>query len=241
MAEPENFLERWSRKKREAVEESKAADAPATHAAPQTAIAPTPNDESAAAAPTAQITPPPEFDRASLPSLESITGQTDIRGFMAPEVPAELTRAALRRAWSADPAIRDFVGLQENDWDFNDPTAIPGFGRLPDGFDLKKMVAEVYGEIDKAVGQTDTNAAPASAGSPQVPTAAPVSPTCPSTTAAASQSDAANLSAPSPVTVLNAAAQQSISQRNEEDHAPQDEETAPPTRPRRHGSALPEV
>jgi hypothetical protein len=31
----------------------------------------------------------------------------------------------------ADPAIRDFVDLSENAYDFNDPDSIPGFGRLP--------------------------------------------------------------------------------------------------------------
>ena len=41
-----------------------------------------------------------------------------------------MSRAALRRAWAADPAIRDFVGLAENAWDFNDPHAMPGFGPL---------------------------------------------------------------------------------------------------------------
>jgi len=35
-----------------------------------------------------------------------------------------------RRAWAADPAIRDFKGLAENAWDFTDPTAMPGFGEL---------------------------------------------------------------------------------------------------------------
>jgi hypothetical protein len=39
-------------------------------------------------------------------------------------------RAAIRRAWIADPAIRDFVGLAENAWDFNDPNAMAGFGPL---------------------------------------------------------------------------------------------------------------
>ena len=63
----------------------------------------------------------------------SITAVTDIRAFLAPGVPTELARAALRRAWSADPAIRDFVGLAENAWDFTDPTAMPGFGALPPG------------------------------------------------------------------------------------------------------------
>ena len=47
-------------------------------------------------------------------------------------MPAELTRAALRRAWVSDPAIRDFIGIAENQWDFNDPEAIPGFVSLPE-------------------------------------------------------------------------------------------------------------
>ena len=50
----------------------------------------------------------------ALPATESITADTDIRAFLAPGIPAHLTRAALRRAWAADPAIRDFVGLAEN-------------------------------------------------------------------------------------------------------------------------------
>jgi hypothetical protein len=41
-----------------------------------------------------------------------------------------LTRAALRRAWTSDPAIREFIGIAENQWDFNDPNGIPGFGQL---------------------------------------------------------------------------------------------------------------
>jgi TorA maturation chaperone TorD len=70
------------------------------------------------------------FDLASLPPLQSITAGTDIRSFLASSVPVELTRAALRRAWVTDPAIRDFIGIAENQWDFNDPTAMPGFGPL---------------------------------------------------------------------------------------------------------------
>src|SRR5262249_33660334 len=60
-----------------------------------------------------------EFDPATLPPIESIDAGTDVSAFLRPGVPAELTQAALRRAWSADPAIRDFVGLAENAWDFN--------------------------------------------------------------------------------------------------------------------------
>jgi hypothetical protein len=70
------------------------------------------------------------FDPASLPSIDSITADTDIVAFLKSDVPTELTRAALRRAWTSDPAIRDFIGIAENQWDFNDPSGIPGFGRL---------------------------------------------------------------------------------------------------------------
>jgi hypothetical protein len=51
--------------------------------------------------------PATEFllDLANLPPIQSIGGGSDIRPFLAPGVPADLTRAALRRAWSTDPAI----------------------------------------------------------------------------------------------------------------------------------------
>jgi hypothetical protein len=75
-------------------------------------------------------TPEAPFDPASLPSIESIAAGTDVIAFLRAGVPAELTRAALRRAWTTDPAIRDFIGIAENQWDFNDPNAIPGFGPL---------------------------------------------------------------------------------------------------------------
>jgi Protein of unknown function (DUF3306) len=70
------------------------------------------------------------FDAPSLPPIESIGAESDIRPFLASGVPEDLTRAALRRAWSADPAIRDFIGLSENSWDFNGPDDVPGFGSL---------------------------------------------------------------------------------------------------------------
>jgi Protein of unknown function (DUF3306) len=41
----------------------------------------------------------PAFDVTKLPPIESITADSDIRAFLAPGVPPELTRAALRRAW----------------------------------------------------------------------------------------------------------------------------------------------
>lgn len=113
----EEFLKRWSRRKQEVREGEQKAAAPAPLQA-----------ESAAA--TTAVPIEPEIDLSKLPSLDSITAATDITDFLRKGIPAELSRAALRRAWAADPAIRDFVGLAENAWDFTDPNAIPGFGAL---------------------------------------------------------------------------------------------------------------
>lgn len=55
----------------------------------------------------------------ALPPIESIGPESDIRCFLAPGVPVELTRAALRHTWLADPTIHDFVGLSENPSEFD--------------------------------------------------------------------------------------------------------------------------
>lgn len=114
----ENFLTRWSRRKRETALDSPPGSEPAEPPNPPRAPPATAASEDA------------EVDLTSLPSLESITGETDITAFLRKGIPQDLSRAALRRAWETDPAIRDFVGLAENAWDFNDPNAMPGFGPL---------------------------------------------------------------------------------------------------------------
>jgi len=138
VSEPEHFLSRWARLKRE------------TAATPDQAAPDAAAEDLRAAAPAAEEAgmpaPPPEFDLSTLPPIESITAATDIRAFLKPGVPPELTRAALRRAWVADPTIRDFVGIAENQWDFNDPNAIPGFGSLGPLDDVGRLVAQVIGE-----------------------------------------------------------------------------------------------
>jgi hypothetical protein len=136
------------------------AAAPATAHEPSIAVStilasdPTPQqlgqDKTAASAnPPAYVTPEATalaFDLATLPSLDSIGAQTDITAFLQSGVPAELQLAALRRAWTVDPVIRDFKALNENDWDFNDLNSIPGFGDLGPEIDVNIMVAQVFGE-----------------------------------------------------------------------------------------------
>ena len=130
---PENFLSRWSRLKRESGMEGGGDEEPAGDAVPDTGMP-----------------LPPAFDPASLPPIESIVADSDIRLFLEAGVPAELTRAALRSAWAADPAIRDFIGIAESQWDFNDPTAIPGFGPLGTADYARALVTRALASLNSA-------------------------------------------------------------------------------------------
>ena len=143
MNDPDNFLTRWSRRKRQVADaaaalprderEQGAADASPTERPANTVPPPPPQ---AAETKTTE----PVFDLSKLPSIESITAETDIRAFLAPGVPAEIRLAALRRAWVADPKVRDFVGLADYDFDFHTPGAIPGFGPLEMTDELRREV-----------------------------------------------------------------------------------------------------
>jgi hypothetical protein len=137
----EDFLARWSRRKREVAkaEKAEAKPAPAPTAGPATGKA-----------------AEPEFDVSTLPPIDSITAVSDVTAFLRAGVPADLTRAALRRVWTADPTIRDFVGLAENAWDFTDPDAMPGFGPLEATDDVRRMIADLVRQI----GETAQSSSP---------------------------------------------------------------------------------
>jgi hypothetical protein len=146
MTDREAFLARWSRRKREAVtpRTEPVAEQPAAPAAAERQ-----NSESPNAAPVPRSEPEPA---AELPAIESIDGGTDIRAFLKEGVPQDLARAALRRAFSSDPAIRDFIGLSENAWDFTAPGGVPGFGPFaPDA--ARQLVAQVLGDSNPASGE----------------------------------------------------------------------------------------
>lgn len=111
---------------------------------------PAPTDgKQAAGPPVANGETDRPFDLASLPSIESITAHTDIAAFLQTGVPAELKRLALRRAWATDPAIRDFIGIAENQWDFNDPNAIPGFGPLDPADNVADLLAQMSNGLEQ--------------------------------------------------------------------------------------------
>jgi Protein of unknown function (DUF3306) len=147
MSEPKNFISRWLRLKRESELRGKRKIELRGSAAPSGAAATTPANADKPAETRTHATP--TFDPTSLPSIDSITASTDIRIFLQSEVPAELTEAALRRAWVSDPTIREFIGIAENQWDFTNPTTIPGFGLLQEVNDKLSLVGQAAVSLDK--------------------------------------------------------------------------------------------
>lgn len=117
--DPEGFLARWSRRKREAALE------------PDEPLA---EETGAAAQPEETEEPEP------LPPIDSLGADSDYTRFLAAGVPEEVKRLALRRAWVSDPKIAEFRGFGEYDWDFN----APGYGQLLPTDDVQRLVEAVF-------------------------------------------------------------------------------------------------
>jgi hypothetical protein len=151
----EGFLSRWSRRKREVVETPEAPPVELPVAEPPPSGVPV--DQ---AGPAEQAAPPveraacpipevPEIDPATLPPVESLTVESDFSAFLKPGVPTLLRNAALRRMWSLDPAIRDYIGPVDYQWDFNTPGGLPfGFANELTG-DISKLLAQAIGKIEE--------------------------------------------------------------------------------------------
>lgn len=153
MNDPEGFLSRWARRKRDADQEEAQPDELNKSAVPGDAAdrdRAVPHDarleQPADAKPDEADKEEPAFDLSKLPSINSITAETDIRPFLARGVPADLRQAALRRVWVADPHIRDFIGIAENQGDFTAAGDMPGFDFSPPTGDIARMIAEIFGE-----------------------------------------------------------------------------------------------
>ena len=148
----DNFLARWSRRKREVGEEehTRARDDAAleNHAPLPPPLGVGEGEEPQPQHPLPSPTPGPSPQGGGesaepLPSLDDLTAESDLSAFLREGVPEALKKAALRRMWSLDPAIRDHVGLAEYAWDFNDPASIPGFGAVAAGTPMAQLAASV--------------------------------------------------------------------------------------------------
>ena len=115
VADEDNFLSRWSRRK------SQARGQPPAEPAPQ---APAQSAAQPPAAVPGQEAPPPEARPApaALPPLESLTPQSDFTPFMAPEVDAQ-TRSTALKALFADPHFNamDMMDVYVDDYSKPDP------------------------------------------------------------------------------------------------------------------------
>jgi hypothetical protein len=159
----ENPFARWSRRKRAALADE-------VHAASETKEA---GDEAAAnvdadASPQQPDPAQPEAAEAEaadpaepLPRLEDLTAESDLAAFLKKGVPLALRSAALRKMWSLDPGIRDYVGPSEYAWDFNQPGSMAGFGPLK----AKETVVDFLSKTARAM-EPDTDAEPAAPGGP---------------------------------------------------------------------------
>ncbi len=197
----DGFLSRWSRRKRGVEAEDTPVEAPPPVAAE-------------AAPPPA---PEPEFDLSRLPPLDSLTAESDFSVFLRPGVPAAIRGAALRKAWVADPLIRDYVSSLDYGWDFNAPASMPGFSlELGEtGERLRKLVAQAVGERD----EEEEGAPPVSVALVEEPPAPLVA-----------EAPMAELSAPEPPPAAS---------EGDEPPPAASEGDEPPPPPRRHGGAMP--
>lgn len=221
------FLGRWSRRKRgvEAAEETPPAAGTALEAQPVVGGEAAP--EALAGLPKSGTCPIPgmePIDLSTLPPIEELSVTSDLAPFLRPGIPAALRSAALRRMWSLDPAIRDYIGPVEYQWDFNTP------GGLPNGFaseligDVQKLLAQAIGAVeekppappvDGAMAEDDTP------GQPDLPPAAPLLAEAPAML-------------PPGMTMVASAVQAPASTP-----LPVADETQPAAPRRRHGGALP--
>lgn len=145
------FLGRWSQRKL-SEKEKQEAQRQAAEKADQTGEAPEINgrgnqpqddaqDLSAAPQQEEMLS---EEELAALPSLDSITTQTDLRQFLRKGVPGALKNAALRKMWLLDPAIRNHVDYAvDYAWDWNVPGGVPGHGEQIAGESVAKMLEKL--------------------------------------------------------------------------------------------------
>ena len=103
----DDFLARWSRRKRAVAEEE-----PSEPTAPESV----PETEPASEDEEAEL-----LARLNLPSPESLKEGDDFSVFMAEGVPAFLRKRALRVLWRSNPVLANLDGLNDYDEDFTSP------------------------------------------------------------------------------------------------------------------------
>jgi len=153
-----DFLARWSRRKRDVAE----------HEATRP-VSPNPTSSDEAVADTSDIEPADAIEAgegvaltpeeiARLPALDDLRIDTDLTQFLRKGVPRLLRNAALRRMWSLDPGIRDYVSeARDYAYDWNIVGGVPGYGPLLPSDDVGAMLKQIVGGLPET---TDAAEAP---------------------------------------------------------------------------------
>lgn len=142
MRDNDGFLARWSRRKLHTPEPSEAADQRDTSVPAPPEPGPGEPEQTLSAE-----------ELARLPRVEDLTAETDLGQFLRQGVPEFLKRAALRRIWSLDPAIRDFPGdARDYAYDWNLPGSVPGSGPILPSDDIKATLSRMF---DRPSGEPD--------------------------------------------------------------------------------------
>ena len=137
----DGFLKRWSERKRAAAKPSGADALQDGEAAP----AGPPGAPSTPMLPAGDAPGPSPEAITDLPSLDELTAASDITAFLREGVPDALRNAALRRMWTLDPGIRDFVGhARDYSYDWNVPGGVPGNGPLLPTDDVDAMLRQMF-------------------------------------------------------------------------------------------------
>lgn len=139
----EGLLSRWARRKQEVRRQAR------EQAVADTSALTAPAEPQALA--DAEVSPDGALDDeglaeaiARLPKIEDLTAETELAPFLRAGIPVALRKAALRRMWSVDPAIRDFVSeAREYAYDWNTPGGVPGLGPMLPTDDIKAMVERI--------------------------------------------------------------------------------------------------
>ncbi|WP_246716067.1 DUF3306 domain-containing protein [Aurantimonas sp. DM33-3] len=228
-----DFLSRWSQRKREVADADRTAAAGAD-AGPDAEAAGVSLEHAAPGdAPQAAVDAPITAEElAALPDPEDLTAASDMTAFLRKGVPASLRNRAMRRLWSLDPAIRDYVGdARDYAWDWNVPGGVPVSGPLSATTDVKQMVKDIFGREKAAPAEAEaaeqTVAADRSAPSESPPpmTSADAAQAGPNETVSAASGPQDSALPETPETMPETAAETA--------------QQAPRNRPLRHGSALP--
>lgn len=137
MADHETFAARWNRRKLEAKQVEQAAI--------------TQPADRALAGGGAEIEAIEPGDETPLPTLDDVTPEGDVVAFLQKRVPAELQKLALRKAWASDPVISTFIEVAENQYDWNLPDGVPGFGPMDANWNVEELLAQAIGAVPAEV------------------------------------------------------------------------------------------